>query len=255
MFRSVGSSVVCWAVMHQNGWGWKGTSGRPLAQPCSSRETQSRVPWQFLKISKEETWQSLWVTCASALLPSQHLSVFLSNGVSCAHFCHLFLVLGTTGKKKKTTNPGSILFAHILQVFVEINEITLSLLFYKLSSSSSLILASWERSSSPFIIFIGPMWLFLGCPCNSCTGETWTELSTPGVASSLLSRGEDSLPLTFFYAHYAAEVTIGCSCCKDVLVTPVHLAAHQDPQVWCARLLSIWIAPSTYWCVEFFLPN
>ena len=45
--------------------------------------------------------------------------------------------------------PCSVLFSPSLQVFIYIDEIPLSLLFFRLNSPSSLSLSSQERSSSP----------------------------------------------------------------------------------------------------------
>ena len=54
--------------------------------------------------------------------------------------------------------PGCLILIPSHQVFIHTNEIPLSLVCSKLNSPSSLILFSYEMSSSPLIIFMALHW-------------------------------------------------------------------------------------------------
>lgn len=100
-----------------------------------------------------ETPQHPWTTCASTRSPSQWENIsWCSEGNSvCAH-C-LCSSHWASLKRAQFT-----LFAPSLQLFTYIDEIPLSLLFFRLSSPSSLSLPSNERCSSSITIFMVFSW-------------------------------------------------------------------------------------------------
>jgi len=71
-------SQVTGVMEFQNAWGDKRLLEVIWSNPCSNRDTQSRVlrtmsRW-LLKISKKETLQPLWATCSRAQSPAQYQS-------------------------------------------------------------------------------------------------------------------------------------------------------------------------------------
>jgi len=73
--------------------------------------------------------------------------------------------------------PGSVLCAPSLQLFVYVDEVRLRLLI--------------SRCSNPFVILVD---FLQSVPISLVLGEPSTGLSTPGVASLVLNRGEGSPP-------------------------------------------------------------
>jgi len=89
---------------------------------------------------------------------------------------------------------GSIFFAPSLQAFIYMSMIPLSLLFSRLNSPSQSFLVR-EMIRSPHAL-CGPLLDSLVCPSLSCMWESRTGHRTPGMTSSVLSRGEGSPPFT-----------------------------------------------------------
>lgn len=92
----------------------EGTSGDYLIPfACSSRATQSRLSRQLLKISKEVTIQPLWANYTSFWPPTQtEPPVFW--------FAPMNSCPGTRNHWKE---PGSVLFAPSIEVFIDVDEI------------------------------------------------------------------------------------------------------------------------------------
>ena len=124
--------------MSQNGWGWQGP-GSVWPNSCLRKGTYNRVTRatsrQLLKISKEETPQP------TAMLSYPHITEVLP-GVQMEppvfHFVSIVSCPGT-GNHQKKKKPGSFLFVSSLQVFVHMEEILLSLLFFRLNSLLDLL--------------------------------------------------------------------------------------------------------------------
>lgn len=72
-----------------------------------------------------------------------------------SNFCSLPLVLSLGTTKKK---PGPILLPPTLQIFVSIDKISLSLIFFRLHSLRALNLSSYRRCSRRFIILLALHW-------------------------------------------------------------------------------------------------
>lgn len=101
---------------------------------------------------KTETLLLLWATSASSGSLSQ---LRCSEGFTCVSGCyHCLCSWPWTPLTKK---PGFILFGHSICVFIHTDKISLSLLFYRLSSPSSLI-HLYVRCSSPLIILVALCW-------------------------------------------------------------------------------------------------
>lgn len=79
----------------------------------------------------------------------------------------------------------------------------------------------------------------------------------PGVASSMkLNKGQGSPPAlpAGNASPAAAQVTVSCLCSHSSFLVHVHLGDHHDSRFFSAKLLSIWVACSTGWCLGLFLP-
>lgn len=60
-------------------------------------------------------------------------------------------------------------------------------------------------------------------------------------------------PWTYWQTH--GRVLLDLLCCKSTLLASVQLGAHQDfSGVFCWAAFSSWVASSTCWCMELFLP-
>ena len=123
--------------------------------------------------------------------------------------------------------PGSILFAPSLQLFMHIDEIPPAF-----SSPGGTVPALRHRRDAPVSSsFHGPLLESLQCTHLSCTGEPRAGPSTPGVASPLLSRGKGS-PLSAGSAlPNAAQGTIHLLCCKGTLLPHGQFGVYWDLQV------------------------
>ena len=140
----------------QNGWGWKGhleiifsnlpsQAGSPI-EGCSGPRsgnfwylqgwTLHNLPGQFVPVlshphSKNVSW------CA--------------EGTSCVSLC-LVLSLGMTGKSlaRSSLHPPFRFLRTLIKSFL--------ILFSRLNSPSSLSLSSYQRCSSPFVLFLDFHW-------------------------------------------------------------------------------------------------
>lgn len=112
----------------------------------------SPTSWQFLHISKDEsTW--LLGPCARV----HHLqSCPVFRGTSCAAVCAHCLSWHWAPLTAAWLCP--VLLALSLQVFMDIDEMSLSLLFSRWNSPSSLSFYSQEKGSSLLIIPVTPCW-------------------------------------------------------------------------------------------------
>lgn len=117
---------------------------RRSSPSCTNGNTQSRLPRttfrQLLKMSKEgdcTMYLGKLCQCSITCMAQKCFLVFRWN-LLYSTLCPLSLVLAlaTTKKKKK---PGSFLFVSSLQVFVHMEEILLSLLFFRLNSLLDLL--------------------------------------------------------------------------------------------------------------------
>jgi len=126
--------------------------------PCSSRATWSwllrTVSRRFLdNLMEEDPTASLGDLCRHLVtLTVKEWYLMFRGTFLCSSLCLLPLVLslGT----RLFSEPGSILFALSLQVFVHTDKNPPSLLFSRLTSPSSLSHSSQERCSSPFITLV-----------------------------------------------------------------------------------------------------
>lgn len=146
-----------------------------------------------------------------------------SARVHCLWFCHWAPV------KTAWLCP---LCAHS-QVFIHIDQISLNLPFSRLRSPNSLRLSSWDRYSSPIIIFMAPSWTLSSLTCNE---QPRTEHSTPGVVSSVLRGRIPSLLLLAILCLMKLRRPSRRSCVASA-AWAVSCLAHvqhgnpQDPQV------------------------
>ena len=109
----------------------------------------------LLMSPRMETPQPVWATCASAWSPSQRKKHFLKFRGNLLFQSVPVASCPVTALQKK---PGSDLFSLFFQILVYIGKQSLSLLFSRLTSSSSLSLPSYEWCSRPFIIFMDLCW-------------------------------------------------------------------------------------------------
>ena len=130
--------------------------GHLIPSSCSSRGIQSRLfrtmSSQILNISKEGksiTFLGNLFHCSVTHTVKKHCLMFRGNLLS-ASLC--LWCCPVTGHHWK--DPGSIFTALSLQVFIHMDEILLSLLFFKLNR----FLSSWRRYSSHFRILVALQW-------------------------------------------------------------------------------------------------
>lgn len=97
--------------------------------------------------------------------------------------------------------PGHVFFGLSFQVFIHINRIPLNLPFTRLSSPNFLSLSSYDRCSSPLIIFVAIASLIPLCPRVSCNREPRNWHGIPDVASLCVSQIEGSCPLTCWQCY------------------------------------------------------
>ena len=107
----------------QNDWGWKRTSGFIWPSPCSSSDTQSRMPRttskHLLKISKEEIPQPLGSQCwCSVTCTAWKHFLVLRMCIPCFTLCPLLLVLSQDTAKTNLALSS----LHPLQVFLYTDE-------------------------------------------------------------------------------------------------------------------------------------
>lgn len=166
---------------------------------------------------------------------------------SCVPVCVncFFSVVITTGHHWK--EPGCVLFALLLQIFMFIDEIFPDILFPRLNSLS----AFSDRKGAPVLSptswpFTG---LYLVCLCLSCTGSSRTGPSTIGVASPVLNRGVGSLP-SACWQHSSLWILLACFSVKAHSNSTESIRTLKSSP---ANLFSSWAAPRIKWHPEFFL--
>jgi len=164
--------------------GLAGASGPICSNPCTSRDTQRRVPravsrW-LLEISKKETPQPLWETCASAPLPAQHRSAsWCSEGTPvCAH-----CLLSWHWAPLTTAWPPPLCTP--CQIFMDIDR---KPLFSRMNSPSFPCLSSQQWCSRPFIILVAYSRL-----CSACSGSS-LQSCFPGLSTSCWTQGGSCQP-------------------------------------------------------------
>lgn len=126
--------------------------------------------------------------------------------------------LETTEKNRKS---GSVSFAPILQIFINVNEIIPEFLFSsRLNSPKSFCLSSQERCSNLFLIFMALLrspyllqYVYVSCVGDHSTGST-------GVTSQVLGRGD--LPHCLDTAHDTTSLLHS----KGTLLAPIQLDVH-----------------------------
>jgi len=135
----------------QDGWGWQGPLGasRPAWLQEGHPEERSlgdsgRYPRRGLHSFSRQPVPRLWHLHSTEVL----------LGVQTASLMFQFVPIASCpGTGYCWKELSSVLFALSLQVFVCVEEINLRLLFSRMNSSSSLSLCSYERCSSPLIIW------------------------------------------------------------------------------------------------------
>lgn len=147
-----------------------GTSGSTWLNPCPSRDTQSRVLRSvsrlLLKISEEETPQSLWATCASTQPLTQHRTCSWCSEAT-SHFPGHASCPGTV----KNVILSSASFS---QMFTDADDTSSMLSFSRLNSQSSLCPSLQEKCSSPSIILFH--WTLSSMPISVVLGaQRWTQ--------------------------------------------------------------------------------
>ena len=177
---------------------------------------------QFLKSPRMETSEPLWATCASAWSPSQFLPI-ASGPVTGHHW----------------KEPGSILFAPSLEIFIYIGKIPLCLLFSRLKQSQlSQSFLMWELLQS-FHHLGGPSQdspqcvqasLVLGSPAldtviqvwpHQCWREGKDHLPWSG-GSSLFNAAQD-------FAFFAGACSTSCPPRSPGCFFTSHFPAGQPP--------------------------
>jgi len=96
-----------------------------------------------------------------------------------------------------TTEQGlalSSLLPFVTYLHILITPLLPSFLFSSLNSHSSLSLSQFDRCSKPWITLVALCCTCSILKCLTCIGEPSTAHSTPDVASSILRRGQLSLP-------------------------------------------------------------
>ena len=123
----------------------------PLAHLCSSRDTQSRGPRPMARqllniISEEETPQPLGNLCQCSGTAQHSSAAWCSEG---AHVLQLVPITSCLGTAEQSPTLSSL--PSSLQIFMDTDEIPLTILSSRLSSLSSLHLYTQERCSRPLI--------------------------------------------------------------------------------------------------------
>ena len=111
-----------------------------------------------------------------------------------------------------------------------------------------LSLSSYERYSSPLIIFVILRWT---CSTTSMPLLYWgAQHSTPGVSHQGWVEGKDRFPRPAGNAlPNTAQESVGRLCDKGTLMTHVQLPVCQNLRSFSAKLPSSQSAPSVYWSV------
>lgn len=123
--------------------------------------------------------------------------------------------------------PSSVLVVPYLQVFMDIDEIPLSLLLFRLRNLSSSVSAHRRGTPGP----LAPYWLCVGlfpvCPGLSCSEPPSTSRGTPGAVSPVLGSVKRSpFFLTYWYTlPKAAKNAINLA---RTSISSVHLGIYQD---------------------------
>lgn len=181
-----------------------------LVQPPCPRQP---VPVFCYSQSKSVSWCSEGASCVSV----------------CAH-CHW---------------RDYVFFALSLRFFAYFDKILKNLLFSRLSSLSSLSLLIWEILQS-LNHLRGPLLDSLHSVHLSAAGEARTGHNSPGMASSVLNRGERS-PLLICWQHSCSgSPGISLICSKGVYGSPSQLGVYQVLPCKAAFLV---VDLSMYWCI------
>ena len=159
----------------QDGWCWQAPLGPSDLTPCSSRDTQSRLPrltsrW-LLKVCKEETPQPLWKICTA----EKYFLVFKQN-LLCSSSCPLALGLAlcSTEKSLAPLHPSLGIYRHWWD---------LPWSFSRLKSPRSLSLSSKERCCCPLITLVAFHW----SPSSRCMSLWGPQNSTQNFSCGLTS--------------------------------------------------------------------
>ena len=196
--------------------------------------------------------QPLGSLCQGSITHTAQKCSWCSEGTSCSPICAHGL---WSWHWAPLTESCSILLALFLQVFMNAVEISLSLLFSRLNSSSYLRLFLYSRGSSPFSKFMAYLLdslqyvlvpLALGVPKLNTALHIWPHQYWIEGKNHLSFPAGNILP-------NAAKKPVSLLSSMSTLLTRVQLGVYQDPQVLCCRAAFQLSATSMSWCLELFL--
>lgn len=177
-----------------------------------------------------EISQPLWETCSIADWPSESKSFSWRPDAA----SHIFYVPISSCPQLATTEK-SLVLSSLLSSFMYLftDEIFSESFHFQDEQSSSLSLSSYQRCSSPLIVFKTLCWTLKYISIVSCSGEPENRCNIPGVAWKVLSRGE-GLPLLTCYGTSSNrdQVTIHFLYRKNMLLAQIQADVHQEPHVF-----------------------
>lgn len=153
----------------------------------------------------------------------------------------LFLAFNTT---KKSLVPSSLHLS--FRYFYTLIRSLWSLLFSRLNSPRSLSFSSKELS--PFITFMAFFWTLASMSMLLLLRSTDLDLTTLGVASPRLRRGEGS-PYFGNTSLNTAQDTIGLLYIRTHCRIMLSLVSTKTSKYFSTKLLSSWAVPSTCQCL------
>lgn len=171
----------------ENCWGWKAGLLREgelqqVARCCVQLDSEALQEWRLYNFG-----QSLPVSYQSHSKKIKKKSILL-----CSHrtlgliLCSLPLVLSWCITEKNL----SVIYTFYYRIFLQ--EILLSLFFFRLNSPSCLSLSSYERSSRPLITFVTSQWICSSMTIN--TVELRTGCNTLYASHQCWVEGKEQLP-------------------------------------------------------------
>lgn len=184
-FLCVSVSISFFPVVSQADWDWK----RPLEVTWSNTPSQARWPradypglcpdrfWIISKDGDSTTSMGHLHQCSITLSVKKCFLVF---GENLPEFW-LVPVASSPVSGHHWNEPGSISFVPSLQVFIDMGEILLGLLFSGLSSLRCLSLFSWETCFSLLIILTALHWTLSSGESLSLVwwaAQNWTQCSS-----------------------------------------------------------------------------
>ena len=144
-------------IQSQNGWRGKGLLDPSGPTPHSSRDSRARAQAQaHVQVAFEDLQVGDSTSSGQpvAVLHHPHSTELLPGVPRVLPVLHFVSIASCPVTVHHWTEPASVLFEPFLQVFIHINEISLSLLFSRLNSPSSHSLSTYERCSRPFTVLV-----------------------------------------------------------------------------------------------------